>query len=106
MRPSTNTEQNRKRKMLEKEIEAYLNKRVKETGGLTLKWISTVTGVPDRIVLRQGVIRLVELKTPTGKLSARQEIIFNELERQGFPVVVARSRADVEKLIEDMYKMR
>lgn len=92
--------------MLEKEIEAYLNKRVKETGGLSLKWISTVTGVPDRIVLRQGVIRLVELKTQTGKLSVRQEIIFSELERQGFPVVVVRSRSDVENLIEDMYKMR
>jgi len=83
--------------MLEKQIESYLNKKVKELQGLSLKWISTVTGVPDRIVLLKNQIHLVELKTKSGVLSARQKIMFKKLEELGHPVTVLRSREDVDK---------
>lgn len=82
--------------MLERQVESYLSKRVKEMGGISLKWISTVTGVPDRIVFLNKKIHLVELKTKTGALSARQLLMFQELELQGFPVTVLRSKEDVE----------
>lgn len=85
--------------MLEKEVEKYLNRRVKESGGLSFKWISTVTGVPDRIVFLREKCFLVELKTQTGSLSPRQILIFDELGEQGFPVHVLRDREDIEAFI-------
>jgi hypothetical protein len=86
--------------MLEKQVESYLSKKVKELGGLSLKWISTVTGVPDRIVILKKQIHLVELKTQTGKLSARQKVVFKKLEELGHPVTVLRSKEDVDKFFQ------
>lgn len=87
--------------MLEKEIEKYLVRRVTENNGLTFKWISTVTGVPDRIVFINNQCRLVELKTSTGVLSPRQIFVFDQLGEQGFPVHVLRSREDIEDFIRE-----
>lgn len=85
--------------MLERQIESYLSKKVKEQGGLSLKWISTVTGVPDRIVFLKNQILLVELKTATGRLSERQKLMFKKLEDLGHPVTVLRSREEVDEFI-------
>ena len=85
--------------MLEKQIEKYLVRRVKENQGLTYKWISSVSGVPDRIVFLEGRVHLVELKTETGVLSPRQTLVFDELGEQGFPVYVLRSYDDIEEFI-------
>ena len=90
--------------MLEKQVEKYLNRRVKEQGGLTFKWISTVSGVPDRIVFLSQKIFLVELKTETGRLSPRQELVFDDLGEQGFPVHVLHSKEDVEDFINEATK--
>jgi hypothetical protein len=86
--------------MLEKQVEKYLNKRVKENNGLSFKWISSVTGVPDRIVFLSGAIHLVELKTETGSLSPRQILVFDEIGEQGFPVHILRSYEDIEEFIK------
>jgi hypothetical protein len=85
--------------VLEKEIEKHLNNLVKKSKGLSYKWISTVTGVPDRIVFLQNQVYFVELKTATGKLSPRQEIVFDDIGEQGFPVHVLHSKEDVEDFI-------
>lgn len=85
--------------VLEKDIEKYLVTQVKKSSGLCYKWQSTITGVPDRIVILNQKILFVELKTPTGKLSPRQEIVFDELGEAGFPVHVIRSKEDVEDFI-------
>jgi hypothetical protein len=85
--------------MLEKQVEKYLNKRVKELGGLSFKWISSVTGVPDRIVLLNHRVHFVELKTETGSLSPRQILVFDDIGEQGFPVHVLRSHDDIEEFI-------
>jgi hypothetical protein len=42
----------------------------------------------------------VELKTATGKLSPRQEVVFDEIGEQGFPVHVLHSKEDVEDFIK------
>ena len=86
--------------MLERQVEQYLNKKVKELGGLSLKWISTITGVPDRIVFLNQTIHLVELKTTTGVLSSRQSIVFAQLAEQGYPVTVLRSKGDVDEFVQ------
>ena len=85
--------------MLEKQIEKYLVRRVKENQGLTYKWISTVSGVPDRIVFLNNQVYLVELKTATGSLSPRQILVFDDLGEQSFPVYVLRSYDDIEEFI-------
>ena len=87
--------------MLEKQVEKYLTRRVKESGGLSYKWISTVTGVPDRIVFLNNQAHLVELKTLTGQVSKRQEIVFDDLGEQGFPVHVLRTYDDIEEFIRE-----
>jgi hypothetical protein len=73
---------------------------VKKSKGLSYKWISSVTGVPDRIVFINQQVYFVELKTATGKLSPRQEIVFDQLGEAGFPVHVLHSKEDVEDFIK------
>ena len=85
--------------MLDKQVETHLNKQVKEAGGLSYKWISSVTGVPDRIVLLKEKCFFVELKTMTGVVSKRQEIVFEDLRQAGFPVVILRNKEDIEGFI-------
>jgi hypothetical protein len=87
--------------VLEKEIEKHLVKLVKQSKGLSYKWISSVTGVPDRIVFINQRVFLVELKTATGRLSPRQEVVFDDLGEQGFPVHVLHSKEDVEDFINE-----
>lgn len=43
----------------------------------------------------------MELKTSTGKLSPRQELVFDEIGEQGFPVHILRSKEDVEDFIRE-----
>ena len=85
--------------VLEKEIEKYLSKKIKQSSGLSYKWLSSVTGVPDRIVFLNQKVHLVELKTATGKLSPRQTLVFDELGEAGFPVHILRSKEDVEDFV-------
>ena len=85
--------------VLEKEIEKHLVNLVKKAGGLSYKWISTVSGVPDRIVLLRNQVMFVELKTATGKLSPRQTLVFDDIGEQGFPVHILHSKEDVEDFI-------
>ena len=85
--------------VLEKDIEKYLVTQVKKSSGLCYKWQSTITGVPDRIVILNQRIQFVELKTATGKLSPRQVLVFDELGEAGFPVHIIRSKEDVDDFI-------
>jgi len=87
--------------MLEKQIEKYLVKKVTQSKGLTFKWISTVAGVPDRLVFLNNQVHLVELKTGTGHLSPRQILVFDQLGEAGFPVHILRSYEDIEEFIRD-----
>ena len=41
----------------------------------------------------------MELKTQTGRLSPRQEVVFDDLGEQGFPVHILRSKEDDEDFI-------
>lgn len=85
----------------EKKIEQRLVKKVKEKGGLCLKWISpSTTGVPDRLVFHKGRIIPVELKDPKGKLSAKQEFIIAVLLNQGVLTHVLSSEQEVDEFVD------
>jgi len=78
-----------------------LNKKIKQLSGLSYKWLSSVTGVPDRIVFLNQKVFLVELKTATGKLSPRQTLVFDEIGEAGFPVHILRSKDDADEFVRE-----
>ncbi len=87
----------------EKQIEARLRERVKNNGGLALKFVSPgCSGVPDRLVfLPRGRIILVELKKPGGELTPLQVKMKRKFEALGFKFYVIDSYEKVEELINE-----
>lgn len=90
---------------LEKEVEAYLVRRVKALGGHCLKWVSPGnSGVPDRIVLLpEGGICFVELKRPKGgTVGHLQEYWRMVLTDLGFEAHIVNSKPGVDWLLQRM----
>ena len=87
--------------MLEREIEGYLVRRVKEIGGIAYKFVSPAhRGVADRIVvLPGGGVIFVELKSATGKLTPLQEVFAADMQRLGQNYIVLKSREEVNAFI-------
>ncbi len=87
--------------MLEKDIERYLVKRVRELGGVCFKWVSPGhAGVPDRIVLLPaGRISFLELKRPGGKPSKLQLHVLAQLQRLGCQAGWADSKEAVDAFL-------
>jgi len=86
--------------MSEKSIERYLVERSRSCGALALKWTGT-TGAPDRVLLMpNGIVVFVEVKTSNGRLSKIQEHIHKCIKALGHRVVVVWSKQDVDKLFE------
>jgi Holliday junction resolvase-like predicted endonuclease len=87
--------------MLEKQIEAYLVKRVKELGGRAYKFTSPAhRGVADRIVcLPGGVVVMVEVKTIGGRLSPLQKVFADEMQRLSVAYECLWSKEQVDEFI-------
>jgi hypothetical protein len=94
--------------MLEKQIEGYLVKKVKEIGGVAYKFVSPANrGVADRIVcLPDGGVVFVEVKSATGQLSALQEQFAKDMTRLKQNYIVLKSREEVNAFIEIVSKQR
>lgn len=91
--------------MREATVEQYLSRRVSERGGLCWKWAATArAGVPDRVVVLRGVVYLVELKSPTGRLSPVQRRVHGMIERAGVAVHVLSSTAAVDEWLSRIVK--
>ena len=90
--------------MLEKRVERLLVEVIKRFGGMCLKFVSPGTsGVPDRIViLPDGKIIFVELKTDAGKLSKIQEHTISEMKKRNADVRVLYGLKDVKAFIEEV----
>jgi|APSaa5957512622_1039677.scaffolds.fasta_scaffold261528_1 hypothetical protein len=85
--------------MRESEVERYLGVEVKKRGGVSWKWAGTM-GVPDRIVLLpQGKILFVEVKTKGGRLSKVQQLIHRKMGTLGIEVEVVWSKDEVDELL-------
>lgn len=87
--------------MLEKEVEAYLNKMVRKLGGRSYKWVSPgAAGVPDRIVvLPSNRIMFVELKAPEKKPRPLQMEQMRRLKALGCEVMVLDSKEAVDEAL-------
>lgn len=115
-------------RMRERAIENLLVREIEKRGGLCMKFVSPGTrGAPDRIVImphgahctKHGVqlddqeyrvhtidhtrescrIYFVELKAPTGRLSAGQSLFTNELRSRGAMVQQLYSPQDVGRFL-------
>ena len=58
-----------------------------------------VSGAPDLIVLKDGKVFFLEVKTKTGRVRPSQKLFAERLRRQGFDYFVVRSLDDVLKAI-------
>ncbi len=83
--------------MLERDVEAYLVKRVKERGGIAYKFTSPGRrSVPDRIVVWPGgYTDFVECKAPGAKPTPLQLREHEKLRALGHGVVVLDSKEAV-----------
>lgn len=88
--------------MREKEVEAALVKAAKKRNGVALKFVSPgLSGVPDRLVLiPDGKIGFIELKSPGKKMRLLQEKRKSQLERLGFLVFCLDSKEEVEVMLD------
>jgi len=86
--------------MRESELEIYFRKKVKDLGGLAVKFTSPgMAGVPDRLVLIGGCAIFVELKAEGKKLRPIQLYRKQQLEALGQTVQCLDSRDAVDEFI-------
>lgn len=85
----------------ENKVEDYLKKRVKALGGISYKWVSPqVVGVTDQIVIIEGVVWFVEVKTLDGTLSPMQKRRQQELKDNGANVYNVFGQKGVDEFID------
>ena len=86
----------------ERDVEKYLVGRLEKLGLRCLKFLpDQANGMPDRVVLLpEGRVVWVELKTKGGALSELQKLRHVELARQGHVVEVVWSKAQADELCE------
>ena len=87
----------------EKAIEKYLTDRVKEIGGICLKYSNpNMVGYPDRLVcLPDGRTVWVELKSKGRKPTKIQILRQAELESIGHEVHTIDNKPDIDELIKN-----
>ena len=86
--------------MKEQHLEQQLVKTVEALGGVCWKLVSPGTaGVPDRIVLLpDGHVGFVEVKAPSGIVSAIQKHRLRQLKHLGFIAIVLNNPDEVEEV--------
>lgn len=87
----------------EKSLERYLAKRVKEMGGVALKYSNAgMVGYPDRVcLLPTGITVWVELKSKGEKPKRVQAVRFGQLERIGHHVYVCDCREAIDEMLNN-----
>ena len=89
--------------MLESKIQAQIIKTLREAGAYVIKTIvSSTGGVPDVIACYRGIFIAIECKSTTGKPSELQKVNLEWIRQAGGIAIVARSAADVKKLLTDL----
>ena len=84
----------------ENKVEKYLDSEVKKLGGITRKWVSPGRdGVPDRIVIINGAVWFIEVKTLDGELTPVQEREHQRLKDVGAKVLTVYGHEGVDYFI-------
>jgi len=88
-------------KVLERHLETFFSKECKRLGLANIKLhLKFSTGWPDRVVIINRKVIWVELKTPTGKLSARQEVVHQTLKDLKHIILVLRTKEEITNALE------
>lgn len=67
-----------------------------------LKATGLISGIPDIIFIWKGKAHGIEIKTPIGKISSRQEAVRNIWVKNGIPCHIIRSVEEGISLIESI----
>lgn len=87
----------------EKYLEKTFTKEIESYGGLCIKLLSTVSGLPDRLVLEpEGRAFFVEFKSKAQKPRALQIYWHNKLIRLGFKVYIIDSKETYYESIKNI----
>ena len=88
-------------KVLERDVERYLVRRVEEAGGKAYKFTSpNNAGVPDRLLLLPGrVCAFAELKAPGQHMRPLQVKQAERIEALGFPVMCLDSKEKIDEAV-------
>lgn len=87
--------------MKESQIELTIRKLAMLMGWVCYKGFG-VNGAPDIILVKQGIVFMIEVKTKTGRLSTNQKRHANILEKNGTPYYVVKGIDD--DLIKSIFK--
>jgi len=86
--------------MREKAIEAYFRNEIRRRGGWSMK-LAGVAGVPDRLVIMpDGQVWFIELKTDTGRLSKVQVAMHRKLGLLDVNLETLRGKEGVDEWLE------
>jgi len=90
--------------MTEAQIEARLERMVKDRGGLCYKWVSpNLPGVPDRIVVTpDGRTIYIELKTEVGRIANIQKWVHSEMLKRHADVRVLKGLQAVKDFVAEV----
>lgn len=88
--------------MLESELAAILRLKVRAAGGKVVQLMPTEAGVPDRMVLHDGKVYLVELKTDTGALRPAQIQWHRKAAQCGVKVHVLQGHEEVAAWVKNL----
>lgn len=83
-------------------VEKYLYAQVKVRGGMCIKFLSSINGIPDRVVILAGRTVFVETKAPGGQPRRLQLVRHAEMRAAGGDVRVIDTREEVDELIGEL----
>lgn len=88
----------------EKALDVYVRKKIKELGGLYIKLGTTyMSGLPDRMILRDGKTIFVELKGKGNKPTPKQLAVHKQFFNCGHRVHVLTGGEPKNRLLEILY---
>jgi hypothetical protein len=88
-------------RVIESSIEAACVKHAAKRGCISVKLQGGAVGTPDRLfLLPDGKTMAVEFKTPTGRLSARQKLVFDQWAEIRHPVLIIRQTKTFRLLLD------
>jgi hypothetical protein len=90
-------------KILERDLERHFSSECKRLRVPTLKLnVRFSRGWPDRLIACRSGLRLIELKTDKGKLSALQTKVISTLGSLGIVVIILRSKKEITEYLENL----
>lgn len=84
----------------ESTLEKYFKEQAAKNKILQYKFLSGITGIPDRIIIGYGITAFVELKAKNGMLSKRQKYVIKSMRNHGAIVFVPFSKEDIDEIFK------